>query len=391
MVRAVRSGLSFRAVAYRFGVSVGTIACWVARAKGHRLDRVCFDNQKSGRSSNRTSDEVEQHILDLRKTLRDDSVLGEYGPDAIRLALQAQDPDIMPPSRATIHRVLARMGLLDGTRRTRRPPPPKGWYLPDVAAGRAELDTFDFIVDLKIANGPLVDILTGTSLHGSLADAWIMQSASAQGTLLALLARWRREGLPTYAQFDNDTLFQGAHQFPDSVGRVCRACLALHVIPVFAPPREPGFQNAIEGFNAIWQSKVWQRFHFVDLPSLEAVSAQYISAHRAKTVSRRETSPERKPFPENFALNLSAPLRGRMIFLRRTDDRGQVNLLGRSFQATDLWLHRLVKCEVDFTKHRIRFYALRRRDPTTQTLLNQVPYHRPDRPFQGKEKVFSQR
>ena len=107
----------------------------------------------------------------------------------------------------------------------------------------------------------------------------MVEHPSAKATLEALTDRWCREGLPTYAQFDNDTIFQGAHQFPDTVGRVSRLCLALQMIPVFAPPREHGFQNAIEGFNALWQSKVWQRHHCPDLASLVAVSGRYIIAY----------------------------------------------------------------------------------------------------------------
>jgi hypothetical protein len=60
---------------------------------------------------------------------------------------------------------------------------------------------------------------------------------------------------------------------------VSRLCLALQVIPVFTPPREHGFQNAIEGFNALWQSKVWQRHHCPDLASLVAISGRYITAY----------------------------------------------------------------------------------------------------------------
>ena len=126
MVRTARSRWSLRAVAVRFGVSVGTVSLWVAPAKGQRLDRVCFDNRKPGSASNRISLDLEQRILALRCGLRDDSVLGEYGADAIRRALQEEDAGSDPPSRATIHRVLARHGSLDGTRRLRRPPPPKG-------------------------------------------------------------------------------------------------------------------------------------------------------------------------------------------------------------------------------------------------------------------------
>lgn len=373
-----------RSVATDFGVSRGAAAYWVALARGRRLDRVAFANRKPGRASNRTPARLEQRILSTRRALRDKSVLGEYGPDAIRLALQQNRTAEQLPSRITIYRVLARHGVLDGVHRQRRPAPPKGWYLPDLAAGQAELDSFDFIEDLKIAGGPLVNVLTGTSLHGALAEAWIMEQPSARATLQALVERWRREGLPTYAQFDNDTIFQGAHQFADTVGRISRLCLALGVVPVFAPPREPGFQNAIEGFNALWQSKVWQRHHVHDTEALAAVSARYIAAYRTKTAGRRETAPKRRSFPKGFKLNLGAPLKGTLIFVRRGDDNGSVHLLGRTFHVDQHWPHRLVRCEVDFTHQRIRFYALRRRDPACQPLLRELAYPRPQKPFKGQ-------
>ena len=367
----------------QFGVSVGTAAYWVAHARGKRIDRVGFANRKPGRAWNRTPAAVEQHILSVRTALREHSVLGEYGLDAIGLALHEGGSVQRVPGRTTIYRVLARRGALDGVHRQRRPAPPKGWYLPDLACGRAELDSFDFIEDLKIAGGPLVDVLTGTSLHGALAEAWVMERPSARATLQALVERWRRDGLPTYAQFDNDTIFQGTHRSPDTVGRISRLCLALGVVPVFAPPREPGFQNAIEGFNGLWQSKVWQRHHFPDVEALASVSARYIAAYRAKTAARRELAPKRRSFPKGFRLDLGGPLKGTMIFLRRSSENGNVDLLGRSFPVDPHWPHRLVRCEVDFTHQRIRFYALRRRDPDNHPLLREIHYPRPNKPFQG--------
>lgn len=384
MVQAVRAGHSLRDVAAAFGVSVGTVFAWVERARGQRIDRVAFANRKPGRAWNRTAVKLEQRIVGVRSRLREKSVLGEFGADAIGSALR-EDPRIAQvPARATIHRVLARCGALDGARRQRRPAPPKGWYLPDVALGQAELDSFDFIEDLKIADGPLVSVLTGTSLHGALADAWVMPQPGAQRTLEALLGRWRAEGLPAYAQFDNDTIFQGAHHHADAVGRISRACLALQVIPVFAPPREPGFQNAIEGFNALWQSKVWQRHHCPNVASLESISARYIDAYRGKTATRRDSSPPRRAFPKRFQLDLNGALSGTMIFVRRSDENGSVHVLGHSYRVHQHWLHRLVRCEVDFIHHRIRFVALRRRAPDQQSLLRELPYHRPDKPFKGK-------
>jgi len=43
--------------------------------------------------------------------------------------------------------------------------------------------------------------------------------------------------MPDYAQFDNGTVFQGPHQYPDAVGSATRMCLLLGVVPVFALPR----------------------------------------------------------------------------------------------------------------------------------------------------------
>jgi len=391
MVQAVRDGGSMRDVARAFGVSVSTVSLWCARAQEQRLDRVDFEGDKPGLAMNRLADGAERSILSMR-TLLKASVLGEYGAVAIRRALSETSPkDAVVPSRATIHRVLLRNGAVDAARRQRRPPPPKGWYLPEVAQGRAELDTFDFIEDLKIAGGPIIDVLTATSLHGGLAGAWPMLERSAQNTLVAVLQRWRQDGLPDYAQFDNATIFQGSHRASDSVGRIVRLCLTLGITPVFAPPREPGFQNAIEGFNALWQAKAWRRNHVSDIEHLQRVSAAYIAAYRSKVACRIDAAPPRTRFPKNFKLDLQAPLTGKAIYIRRTTDAGQVTLLGRVLAVDSKWIRRLVRCEVDFSSHCIHFYGLRRREPGAHPLLRTTEYHRAQSKFRGNPQVFDER
>jgi transposase-like protein len=391
MVQAVRDGSSMRDVARAFGMSVSTVSLWCARALGQRLDRADFEGSKPGLATNRLADDAERRILSTR-TLLKASVLGEYGAVAIRRALSESSPkDSAVPGRAAIHRVLVRNGAVDSARRQRRPPPPKGWYLPEVAQGRAELDSFDFIEDLKIAGGPIIDVLTATSLHGGLADAWPMLERTAQNTLLAVLQRWRQEGLPDYAQFDNATIFQGSHRASDSVGRVVRLCLALGITPVFAPPREPGFQNAIEGFNALWQAKAWRRHHVSDIEHLRQVSAAYIAAYRNRSACRIDAAPSRARFPEAFKLDLQAPLKGNAIYIRRTTETGQVTLLGRAFAVDSKWIRRLVRCEVDFSGHCINFYALRRSDPANHPLLKTTEYRRANSKFQGDPQVFDER
>src|SRR2546426_69530 len=254
---------------------------------------------------------------------------------------------------------------------------------PPVAQGQSELDSFDLVEGLVIEGGIEVEVLNGISLHGGLIASWPEGPITAQRAADALLEHWRAFGLPAYAQFDNDTRFQGAHQFPDSVGRVSRLCLSLNVTPVFAPPRETGFQAAVENLNGRWQAKVWGRFHHDSLSALQLQSARYVAACRQRAAQRLEGAPQRRPFPSSWKADLQAPLQGRLIFLRRTTEQGQVHLMGRTFLVAPNWPHRLVRAEVDLDKDRICFYALRRREPSAQPLLQTCDYPVPRKRFKG--------
>ena len=376
MVAAVRAGQSLRSVAREFQVSLPTVQRWVERAGGTRLDRVAWaDRPPVPHMVSRTPPAVEERVLHLRHTLKDESPLGEYGAAAIQREWRRQWG--AAPALRTIGRILNRRGALEGQRRVRTPPPPPGWYLPAVAQGTAELDSFDTIEDLVIEGGIPVEVLTGVSLHGGLVAAWPEPAVTTDVVLAALMAHWRGWGLPAYAQFDNDTRFQGAHQFPDAIGRVTRLCLSLGIVPVFAPVQEHGFQAAIEAFNGRWQAKVWHRFHHEARAALQACSSRYVAAHRRRTAARQDGAPARRPFPAAWRFDPRAPVHGRLVFLRRTTAAGVASLLGRTFAVDPHWVHRLVRCEVDLDADGIRFYALRRREPTWQPLLHEVPYTLP--------------
>jgi hypothetical protein len=382
MVERVRAGAKLREAAREFHVSLSVIQRWVRHAAGQRLDRVDWTGKtRAGlRPINRTEHAVEVLVMAVREQLAKASDLGEHGAEAIHAALLERGSE-KPPSVRTIGRVIERSGALDAQRRVRRAAPPVGWYLPEVAGRRAELDSFDIVSGLVLAGGVEVVVLNGISLHGGLVTSWPEHSITAERTASLLVEHWTQFGLPRYAQFDNGNVFVGSNRYTDVIGRVMRTCLLLGVIPVFAPPREPGFQAAIESLNGRWQAKVWHRFERVTLFELLKHSDRYIAAARRRHALRIEQAPPRRGMPVNSSLDLQAHPRGTAIFIRRTDDRGVLSVLGRPFLIDPCWTQRLVRAEVDLDASRIRFFALRRRDPSQQPLLAEHEYILPRRRF----------
>lgn len=359
----VRGGASLRVAARRFRCSASTAWLWVDRARGRRLDRCEWTDRPDGPAKpvNRTSRHLEQRVVRLRRWLARHDPLGYVGAAAVRQTLL--DRGESAPCTRTIARILQRAGLTPQKRR-RHPSPPPGWYLPLVARGGAELDQLDVVEGLHLRRGGALEVLTAISLWGKLALAaparagWRIDSIIPQ-----LTAHWTQCGAPAYLQMDNDTRFAGSSRAVRRLGRLIRFCLSVGVVPLFVPPRETGFQAAIESFNGLWQAKLWQRFEHRNEPQLHARNEAFLAAHRRRV---RPEAPGRVAFP-------AAPAT-QVVFLRRTNARGCIRLLGAEVRVAPRWPYRLVRAELDSRSHSLRVYALRRRDPSHQPLLKTTTF-----------------
>jgi hypothetical protein len=380
VVEALRRGKSLRFVARHFGVSVTTAYRWQQRAKGQRLDRVVWKTPRS-RSAKRTPEEIENAILFWRKELaenRDDYPLGEIGAAAIARKL-APIYGKKTPSIRTIIRVLKRHGALDSRVKMRYPAPPRGWYLLDLAAKRAELDSFDFVEDLALPGGILVQVLNGVSVWGQVVSSFPLARMTAENAVKCLIARWQKQGLPDYAQFDNGREFTGP-PLPDVVGQVVWLCWSLGVVPVFAPPRRFGFQSQVEGYNRRWQEAVWRKeFGFTALADVRKQSVKFVAEHLREHAVPPISAPLRRPFPTDWQWPLTARPHGKIIFLRYLNERGEANVLEHSWSVSAAHAHRLVIGETDAENSLLTFYLLRRRAPSERQLLKEFSYRFPDR------------
>jgi hypothetical protein len=113
------------------------------------------------------------------------------------------------------------------------------------------------------------------------------------------------------------------------------------------------------------------------MAGVQARSADWIAACRVRSAVRIEAAPARQPFPTDWPGTEPSAPRGRVVYLRRTDEQGAVSLLRERFLVASTWPHRLVRVEVDLDEHAIRFFALRRREPTDQPLLREAPFIAP--------------
>lgn len=370
MVRYVRSGYSYRAAARRWQVSVGTVARWVHRASGAALGRVDWRDRKRGplEGSGRTPAQVVKAIVRARYYLRTHDALGEYGPAAIRRRLLEQG--VAAPCERTIARWLQRRGL-SGQERWRRPPPPKGWYLPEVAAGIAELDSCDIVEGLCLRGRRQVEAFNVVALWGGSVDTTTAAVITSAQAISGLRARWERTGCPQFLQCDNDTVFTGAHAQRPYLGRLVHWCLCLGVVPVFTPPAELGFQAAIEAYNRRWQDRVWRRWRHRHYDALRRRSDAFATAYTARVRLQRAEPLTRLPWSEPTL----HPRVHRIVLLRRLDASGSVVLCAQRLHVAAQWAHRLVRCDLDVQRQRVRIHALRRRDPRLQPILRECPLH----------------
>jgi hypothetical protein len=100
-----------------------------------------------------------------------------------------------------------------------------------------------------------------------------------------------------------------------------------------------------------------------------------VDAHRDKHWATIEAINNRYNISAQMKQKNDKPLKGTIIFIRRTDNNGNVNVLGNQWSVDSLWANRLVRAEIKLDKNIIEFYQLRRREPYKQPLLNTVKYN----------------
>ena len=108
MVAAVRGGQSLREVARTFAVGVATVAYWVERAKGQRLDRVDWSDQSHAPHKTRRTDTALAKLAKLRRRVRRfkevGKILNKLQSPNLDKALTFFDDKLLPSTSNAVER-----------------------------------------------------------------------------------------------------------------------------------------------------------------------------------------------------------------------------------------------------------------------------------------------
>lgn len=281
---------------------------------------------------------------------------GFKGTGADALAWELELKGLRPrPARRTIERILQRAGRT--ARRVSARRERSGSAYPAPRADRpGDLHESDLVGPrhLRTSRGPVRFFGFHTvDVGGGGVATWQGPDKSGESFCRYLCeCAWARLGLPRVWQIDNETAVAGFPGRPFTLP--VRLALLLGVEVRFIPEGEPGRNADVESFNALWQERVLRRFATPGLARLAAVSDRFerwFMEERPHPKLSRAAHGTRFPgallasldgalrrIPADFSLEryrdaageLHLPLaRGRISWVRRTDERGTLLLHGR--------------------------------------------------------------
>jgi len=316
--------------------------------------------------------QTEQLVCQVRRQLLRHKY-AQCGAVAILWELRRLGLDPLP-GIWTINRIVRRHKLWLGHLRVRHRPP-----YPAITPTRSGvLHQLDLV-------GPRY-LLGGVRFYGChLIDTYsnaialeTLQTKHAEALGTALLAQWRRLGVPRFLQVDNELSFRGSNKYPRSFGVIVRLCLLLGVEIVFIPEGEPWRNGVVERFNDTYDKCFFRRQHFSGRDVLQAEASRFEKFHnehhrygklgqRAPNMVHR---PNRRP-PCPIRLDLATVRRswrdGRISFIRLTDHRGTVRFFTERFLVCPNLVHEYVRGTITTRDNRLRFYHQGR-------CLKTVPY-----------------
>jgi hypothetical protein len=337
---------------------------------------------------NRIPPDIEAAVVRVRQTilLGEDAALryADIGADA--LAYELRRAGLIPPSRATINRILRRHNLVQPRpRKNQRQKLPGDYPWPCVRSPN-DLHLFDFVS--RTIRGERR--CYGYNLLDQ-ARRWpFLRVETPKNVELVgqfLVSVWQEVGLPGALYIDNDLVWNGGGRGQRVLGRIVRLCLLVGVEVIFTPPDTPQANPIVESFNDLWNTNFWRRVTFRDLTHMqsEAPFFEHYCRHR-RPLPEFEGRTADQIAPDFVPVCLSATFdqhlqpdhlpitAGRIHFIRFVSSTGTISVLNERWQLDkELWAGKTVRATVDTQTQQLYIYH-QPKDSSTCCLIAQFDY-----------------
>ena len=315
--------------------------------------------------ANRTSEEVERLILEVRERLQRQP-WAQVGSMAISWELEKLRVHPLPEPR-TIERVLERAGAQRRERREKYAA--KGTAYPAPAAvGPNAVQEADLVGPRHLAGGVAFNVLSVVDLGRHSAALELQLSKGDRDTAASLLRAWERLGIPVRLKLDNWLVATLHRSLPVTVW----VCLALGITAVFVPFAEPWRQGTVEHLNDTFDKRFFRTERFSGLRHLRRRLARFERFHDAhhRYAALQGATPDevtdrlrfvpRRPRAD-FALPTKMPRRGQVEFIRLIRSDRVLHVLGEQIVLGEELVHEYVTARLDVASEHLDVLYLGRR------------------------------
>ena len=320
----VLEGRSYRDVASSHGVSKSWVAKLVTRYRQGGYDAIAPRSKAAARIANRSSEELEERVVRLRKELTDGGF--DAGAQTIHYHLSLTQT---PPAVSTIWRILKRRGFITPQPRKR----PKSSYIRFEASLPNETWQAD-VTFWELADGNKVEILDVIDDFSRVCVASkVFEVTTSPDVVATLYEAGRAWGLPASLLSDNGCIFTANHRYGFSAFE--SELFALGIKPKHSRPYHPETCGKVERFHQTVKLFLAKQPRATTIAELQAQLDRFVAyyneirPHRAKGRKPPKVAFDSrdKAFPRKLDVTLSKELRVRHD---KVDIDGSVTLRYRS-------------------------------------------------------------
>ncbi len=269
-VLEVLDGSPVSEVAVRYGVSRQSVYSWKARYESAGVDGLQEVSRRPRTSPRRLAAETEALVCELRRAHP------RWG--ARRIAYEVARREVAsPPSRATVHRVLARNAMVTPQeqrhkrkyRRWQREAPMHLWQL-------------DLVGGIYLADGRECKVLSGIDDHSRyVVVAAVLAVPSGRAVAEAFVAAMRTYGVPAEVLTDNGKQFTGRFTRPRPAEVLFeRVCREHGITAKLTRPYSPTTTGKVERWHQTLRRELLDPSGpFADLPAAQAAISGWVHAY----------------------------------------------------------------------------------------------------------------